>query len=226
VKDFREDVKKKNLEVVSDTGEEIQMAMVLAFKGVLQMLHPFMPFFTEEIYEKMDRLGGKQMLAQSTFEKIGGLENNEKLAEEAGDNILKLTDVVTAARAARKVLGKSFHDKLVIDFKFEMGDQELAIMEKMANAEKGKLQNNEAIISGPYGSGLILIKATPEEKAAFKSSLEKSLIESEKELELLTKILTPGFKAKADPELVAEREEQFKRISAEVTGLRNELANN
>lgn len=226
VKDFREDVEKKNLEVVSDTGEEIQMVMVLVFKGVLQMLHPFMPFFTEEIYEKMGRLGGKQMLAQTTFEKINGLEKNKKLAEEARDNIYKLTDVVTAARATRKVLGKSFLEKLVVDFQFKMDAQGLSVLEKMANVEKSALQNKEAIISGPYNSGLILVKATTEEKAAFKSSLEKSLVESEKELKILEKILTPGFKAKADPELVAERENQFKTISAEVAGLRNELANN
>ncbi len=207
-------------------GSEVKAVMLKGLEGVLQMLHPFMPFFTEEIYQNLGRCGGEVMLAQSVFLNIPGLADGQKLAEKATNSIGGLSDVVSAARAVRKVIGKGFLEKLVVNFQFDMDAECEAIMVIMANVEKGSLVPADAIISGPYKSGLILVQATLEEKTTFRSSLEKSLITSEKELEILTKILTPGFREKADADLVAEREEQFNRISAEVNELRQGLANN
>ena len=73
---------------------------------------------------------------------------------------------------------------------------------------------------------MIRVAANTDEKNKFRDNLEKTLAKKEQEVTVLEKILTPGFKAKADPDLVAEREAQLAAASADRDALRADLEAN
>jgi valyl-tRNA synthetase len=214
------EIAKVELELASEHTAEIKAVMFRSFEGILQMLHPFMPFFTEEIHESLERFGSGKLLASQQFVKITGFE--DKLYAEAGLEIQKMTDLVTACREVRKTLGKGFTEKLTLcpDFSVSAGSLELA--QKIGLAEFTDLEGQTAIVK-PYSAGKVMIACSAEEKATFRESLVNTLSKKEQEFGVLEKILTPGFKAKADPDLVAEREAQFEQTKTEVETLRKEL---
>ena len=217
------EINKVELEQASEFTEEIKVSMFKVLAGVLQMLHPFMPFVTEEIHESLEKLGGEKLLAEERFAVVEGFREN--LYMEAGAEIQKMMNLVTACREVRQVLGKGFSDRLQLcpDFAVSAGALELA--KKLGNADMVDLKDGPAIVK-PYATGKVLIACLPAEKTRFKENLQKSLGKKEQELALLEKILTPGFREKADPDLVAERENQYTRLHTEVEILSQELGEN
>lgn len=217
------EIAKIELETASEFTEEIKSTMFHAFKGILQMIHPFMPFFTEEIYNDMERFGGDNLLAASQFVTINGFD--DKAFGESRLEIKKVIDVVSAAREFRKTLSKSFKDAMLVSPDFSMSQGMIQLAQKIAGIELLDIADRTCVIK-PFSSGNILIEATEEEKKSFKDSLERALSKKQTELQMLEKMLTPGFKQNADPELVAERESQYNHISQEVQTLQNEISQN
>ncbi len=217
------EINKVELELASEYTEEIKATMFRVFEGVLQMLHPFMPFFTEEIHESLEKFGGDKLLAQKQLTDVPGFD--QKIYIEAGLEMQKLIDLITACREVRKALGNPFSEQIKIcpDFPISAGILELA--KKLGNIDFCDLGSKSTIVK-PYSVGKVMIACFPEEKQKFKENLEKSLSKKEQELHGLEQMLTPGFKEKADPDLVAERVAQYEQIKAEVETLRRELSSN
>jgi valyl-tRNA synthetase len=213
------EIAKVQLETSNEHAEEIKATMQKAFEGVLQMLHPFMPFFTEEIHQNLGKLGGEKMLAEKKWVAVAGYD--AALASTSKVKMQGVLDMITACREVRRILEKPFSEKLTVEADFGLMEQaDAAVVNKMANAEIGSI---ELGIIKPSHSGIIKVAATMEEKDKFKADLQKTLAKKEQELAVLQKILTPGFKAKADADLVAEREGQMAQVSAEVTALKADL---
>jgi len=196
--------------------EEIRSVMRLAFEGVLQMLHPFLPFVTEEIYGNLGRFGSEEMLAQRKFLEIGEILGREKFERD----LQVVVDLISACREVRTVLKKPFLEKLRVSGEmFGIGEMDLNLIKKMANVE---IVDKVVGIVKPLRSGLLTVEAGEDDRAAFKVNLEKCLAKSLQEFGILEKILTAGFREKADPELVAERELQMERVKREIEVLRRE----
>lgn len=217
------EIAKIELETASENTEEIKGTMFMVFEGIMQMIHPFMPFFSEAIHEEMARFGSEKMLAEKQFLQVEGYE--AKKYWEAAVEMQKMIDLVTAAREFRKALGKGFKDKLTIcpDFSVSAGMLDLAA--RLAAVDFADLQAKTAVVK-PFVSGKVLIASTAEEKVKFRAMLEDGLAKSRAELSQLEKILTPGFREKADPDLVAERVAQFEAVKTRVETLEAEIAQN
>jgi valyl-tRNA synthetase len=213
------EIAKVQLETSNEHAEEIKATMQKAFEGVLQMLHPFMPFFTEEIHQNLGKLGGEKMLAEKKWVAVAGYD--AALASTSKVKMQGVLDMITACREVRRILEKPFSEKLTVEADFGLMEQaDAAVVNKMANAKIGSI---ELGIIKPSHSGIIKVAATMEEKDKFKADLQKTLAKKEQAFAVLQKILTPGFKAKADADLVAEREGQMTQVSAEVTALKADL---
>ncbi len=217
------EIAKVELEQASEFTEEIKATMFKILGGVLQMLHPFMPFFTEEIHEDLEKLGGEKLLAEDRFTVVEGFD--DKPYQEAGAEMQKMIDLVTACREVRQVLEKGYSEKLKLCPDFSISEGSLELARKLGNADLEDLNEEKSIVK-PYSAGKVLIACLLEEKCRFRDNLEKTLAKKQQELSVLEKILTPGFKAKADPDLVIERENQQTRLKAEVAVLRQELEEN
>jgi valyl-tRNA synthetase len=217
------EIAKIELETASEFTEEIKAVMFTAFNGVLQMIHPFMPFFTEEINENMERFGSEKLLAEQQFVSVPGFDEN--VYQKAQKEIRKVIDVVSASREFRKALSKTYKDQLHVSPDFSMAAGMIQLAQKLAGIELIDLGDKTTVVK-PYPSGSVMIEASADEKKAFRESLESSLKKRQEEVMNLEKMLTPGFKKKADPELVADRVAQFEQIKEEVATLENELSQN
>lgn len=211
---------KIELEAASEHTEEIKAVMFAAFAEILKMLHAYMPFFTEEIWGNMENFGKTGLLAEQKFEDFSKYEDELETADKSKQSIQKLIDLVSVAREVRKSLEKPFSEKLTLSIDGIIDEHYPQLINKMVNADLGTVESG---IAKPCSGGMIKVAATDEEKALFKTNLEKTLSKKEQELAVLEKILTPGFRAKADPDLVAERERQMSAVSAEVELLKTDL---
>ncbi|GAA3261017.1 Valyl-tRNA synthetase [Lactococcus lactis subsp. lactis] len=197
---------------------------------VLRLLHPIMPFFTEEIFEKLPNTSGSIVVAE--YPKVRPEFNDYK----ASEGVAMLIELITAVRNIRAEVNTPLSKQVPIFIKSEQAEflnsvapyitrfanpSELVIAEEVVLDE----QAMTAVITGaelflPL-KGLINI----EEEIA---RLEKELAKWQKELDLVNKKLgNERFVANAKAEVVqkekdklADYKEKFDTVKARIAELK------
>ena len=200
--------------------------------NVLRLLHPIMPFFTEEIFEKMPNTTGSIVVAQYP------LANAKFDDEKASEGVQLLIDLITSVRNIRAEVNTPLSKKVPIFIKSDSADflkSVSAYIERFANPSALTIAENldnvpepamSAVITGaelylPL-AGLINI----EEEIA---RLQKELAKWQKELDLVNKKLgNAKFVANAKPEVVqkekdklADYQEKFDTVQGRIVELGN-----
>ena len=192
---------------------------------ILVMLHPFMPFITEELWHAMGPRGGDLIVAGWPVADARALD------PQAGPEIDWLIRTVSAIRAARTELGVPPGAKLPL----HVAGAGPATVERLARQEPAlaRMARVSAVRVDPAPAGgsaqIVIDEATftiPLEGAidvaAERARLAKALAAAEKERDALARRLeSPGFAEKAKPEAVdkaradhAERSAEAERIGA------------
>ena len=181
----------------------------------LKMLHPFMPFITEEIWQKLEIEEPTIML--SDFPK----EDKALVSVESEKEFDYLKEVVTAVRNIRGENNVSPSKKIEVIFKtVNEGEKKILehnpkILDKLANVEKYDFTPNIEI---PELVGFRLVETTEiyvpladlidKEKEIAK--LEKDIEKTQKELDkVLGKLSNEAFLSKA-PQAVVDKENAIK----------------
>lgn len=187
----------------------------------LKMLHPFMPFITEEIWQKLQT--GEETIMLSDFPK----EEKEFINIEAEKEFDYLKEVISAIRNIRGETNVSPSKKIEVIFKTtdenarNILQNNAKILDKLANVEKYEFD-----VEIPKLVGFRLVETTEIyvpladlidlDKEIEK--LEKSIAKIQKDLDkTLKKLSNESFVKKANPEAV----EKEKRIKEE---LENKIA--
>ena len=179
----------------------------------LKMLHPFMPFITEEIWQKLQT--GEETIMLSDFPK----EEKEFINIEAEKEFDYLKEIISAIRNIRGEANVSPSKKIEVIFK--TGDENARnilqnnakILDKLANVEKYEFN-----VEIPKLVGFRLVDTTEifvplaelidldKEIEKLEKSIEKTQVELDK---VLKKLSNENFVAKAKPEAV-EKERRIK----------------
>ena len=187
----------------------------------LKMLHPFMPFITEEIWQKLQT--GEETIMLSDFPK----EEKEFVNIEAEKEFDYLKEIISAIRNIRGEANVSPSKKIEVIFKTDdenarnILQNNAKILDKLVNVEKYEFN-----VEIPKLVGFRLIETTEIyvpladlidlDKEIEK--LEKSIAKIQKDLDkTLKKLSNENFVKKANPEAV----EKERRIKAE---LENKIA--
>jgi valyl-tRNA synthetase len=88
---------------LADAGERGRVAwrnLFAAFELALRLLHPFMPFLTEELWQRLPQPEGARSIAFAPFP----APRSDWLDEPAENDVRRLQQIVTAARALRAEL--------------------------------------------------------------------------------------------------------------------------
>ncbi|MBS1627382.1 MAG: valine--tRNA ligase [Bacteroidetes bacterium] len=191
---------------------EVYNKTILFFEELMQLLHPFMPFVTEEIYhqlkERTDDLCIKQQSAANSIE-------STVLAQ---GNLLK--NVITALREARaknQIKPKDIIKLHIQTFKQNNYAFIENVLKKQVNAESityvTNTVNNTIVVA--IEDEKFFIEAEKEiDATALKNELEKDLIYQKGFLEsVMKKLSNEKFVANAKPEIIAN--EQKKKADAE-----------
>ena len=179
----------------------------------LKMLHPFMPFITEEIWQKLQT--GEETIMLSDFPK----EEKEFINIEAEKEFDYLKEIISAIRNIRGEANVSPSKKIEVIFKTadenarNILQNNAKILDKLANVEKYEFN-----VEIPKLVGFRLVDTTEifvplaelidldKEIEKLEKSIEKTQVELDK---VLKKLSNENFVAKAKPEAV-EKERRIK----------------
>jgi valyl-tRNA synthetase len=204
---------------------EAQACMAFVLEETYKLMHPFMPFMTEELWAHTATRDG--LLAHADWPAADFVD------ADAADEINWLVDLVTGLRSARSEMNvppSATAPLIVVGAngqtterlgRHEAAIRRLARVENIQQAEtapKGAAQIvvGEATACLPLGNLIDL--------AAEKARIEKAIAKSEAEKERLGKKLSnEKFIANADPEVVAADRERFAELEVQLANLRTAL---
>lgn len=198
-----------------------------ALDQILVMLHPFMPFITEELWHKLGAREYELIVAQWP-------KPEAEVSKEATDAIDWVIDLTTSTRSAKNELGIAPGAKLAAylaapsDVATRTIERSSAAIERLARLTPVTIGEAPA---GPAmqvtaGSDVFIIPLEGiVDIAAEKSRLEKALAASEKEAKSLGgRLSNPAFAEKAKPEAVEKARADLAHHTGEVERLTAALA--
>ncbi len=215
---------------------------VLAFclERSLRLMHPFMPFITEELWHRLPRPDDSPVSISLASYPEAGVAPRDEAAEQEMDAVMAVIGAVRTVRSEREVHpGATIH---VVLRHPEEATRELLTAERMAIETLCKTDQLEVQPSGadrPAGAALtvaagvevlVLLKGVVDaEKEA--ARVEREINKTEKNIAALEKKLSAkGFAERAPAEVVAETKEQLvemkerRRLLDEAKALAAELA--
>ena len=188
-------------------GEEKQKmvsVLVSAFEQILKLLHPFIPYVTEYIYQRLDFAQKEEALIIAQCEDLSKFAKLKTDAEKTEE----LVSLITAIRKFKIDNGKKSSDK--VEFAVNENDfvvTHKAVIEKLANIvlSIGKQEQGKTLITGLGEFVLVEEKVDIETQ---KKILEKDIEKVQFEIDRSNKMLgNPNFVAKA-PRALIETEKQ------------------
>ncbi|RNJ64476.1 MAG: valine--tRNA ligase [Porphyrobacter sp. IPPAS B-1204] len=198
-----------------------------ALDQILVMLHPFMPFITEELWHKLGERPYELIVAQWP-------EPEAEVSKEATDAIDWVIDLTTSTRSAKNELGIAPGAKLAAylaapsDVAARTIERSSAAIERLARLTPvtiGEAPTGPAM-QVTAGSDVFVIPLEGIiDIAAEKARLEKALAASEKEAKSLGgRLSNPAFAEKAKPEAVEKARADLAHHTGEVERLTAALA--
>ena len=212
---------------------ELIANLIVNFSNILELLHPFMPFITEELSTKLALLCKKEkseFLVQSGFTDIGSI--NEKSEHQLNGII----DIVTAIRVIRaenpSIKNEVLHLIISTDMSSEMqslvAEQESIIsgIARLDGIEFGNEAPTESIEKTLDGYKIIIPLEgliNPEEE---RTRLQKELTKLEEEIKIISsKLDNKQFIAKAPAEVIHKEKKKIEDVENKKKMLEKSILN-
>jgi valyl-tRNA synthetase len=115
--------------------EASQKVMIDVFEGTMRLLHPFMPFITEELWQRLESRDQRcKTVMLSEWPKADGKAIDEKIEEE----MVVIKDIVKAIRNIRASLNIPHSKELIahVITSKAIGDQQKTYIKALARLEK------------------------------------------------------------------------------------------
>ncbi len=213
-----------------DEAAKIQAQQVLVYvlTETLKLLHPFMPFITEEIWQALPHEGDFLMLQKWPEYRE---ELNFQAAEEAMESVM---DVIRAIRARRAEMNVPPSKKAAITIatpKAEVFAAGRGFLTRLAYASSIEIDQSE-----PTDTSGMVVDVTHDAKVYMplaelvdigkeKARLQKDLGKKQGELKGLEgKLSNPGFLNKAPENVVAAEKERAEKLKTLIAKLEEQLA--
>lgn len=229
--DWYIELTKPRIAAGGETALAAQSVLVYVMRGVLKLLHPFMPYITEEIWQSMPAGESESVMVAKWCE----YDENLHFAKEQ-EEFSRVVAAIRAIRAQRNELNVPPSKKvtMLVETKFtDLFGGCRAFFEKLAGAGEFSVNENvsdtEGMVTVVTDSARIFMpmgELVDKEKEL--ARLEKERKAAEKDIEFLSKKLNnEGFLAKAPAQQIeneraklAKAEEKLAKINASVEGLK------
>lgn len=189
-----------------------------AFGRILTMLHPFLPYVTEEIWQQHPLYRGSGLLAASAWD-----ENWPELGASAdARRIDTVVELVTAVRSVKAALGVP-HKRINTATALPLNSEGAALFSALAKADLV----NPSVISGEralrksISGGSVVCDV--EGKEQYRQRLQKDLEQNQAVAAQLQKKLSGAFAAQAKPELVQKERERLQSAERAAEEILREL---
>lgn len=226
--DWYIELTKPRISAGGETAETAQTVLVWVMKGMLKLLHPFMPFITEEIWQALVNDGTAIMLNSFPVydEKLSYKEDEEKFE--------KIIEAIKGIRATRNGMNvpPSVKAKVYIETDeqdiFKSGVmffERLASASEVAIADKWDIPDTVTVVTDCARIFIPLSDIIDVEKEMARLNKEKKAVQ--KDLDFLNgKLSNQGFLAKAPEKLIeaeraklAKAQEKMAKIEESIAAL-------
>ena len=208
------------------TAENAQRVLVFVMSGTLKLLHPFMPFITEEIWQALPHEGESIMVSEWP-------KYDEKLCFKSEETEFEvLMDAIRAIRNTRSQMNVPPSKKadLFIETRhreiFENGKkflERLASAAEIRVAEKFDMDGAVQVVAN--GSKTLIPLDELVDKDKERARLQKEKASCEKELAIISgKLSNEGFLAKAPVAVVEGEKAKLAKVREKLELIENSLA--
>ena len=224
--DWYIEIAKIRLQAGGEGAKTARAVLVYVFTGILKLLHPFMPFITEEIWQTLPHDGESIMISE--YPKFS--ESLVFKTEEA--EMGRIMDAVRAVRNRRAEMNvppsKKAHIYIESDFE-DTFSKAGVFMQRLASASDvtiGKnfdLQGAVSIITADAKMFIPMDELV--DFKAEKARLEKERAAAQKDLDfVMNKLNNPGFVAKAPEKVVEGQREAAAKLTEKIKMLDESIA--
>ncbi len=211
-----------------DGAETAKAVLVYVLTDILKLLHPFMPFITEEIYQALPHETESIMISQ-------WVKYDETLnfsAEEA--EMEKIMSAIRAIRNRRAEMNippskkATVYVETALEDIFSMGAEFIKRLastnDVQVSADFSNLENTVTIITDDAKIYIPLGELVDFE--AERKRLEKDLAAAQDKLDFINKKLNnPGFVNKAPEKVVAQNREDAAKLEEKIANIKNSIDN-
>lgn len=194
------------------TAETAQLVLTYVLSNTMKLLHPFMPFITEEIWQHLPHEGESIVISSFPVYKED-LSFGEE--EKQMEIIMSAITAIRNRRAEMNVPPSKKAKIIIVTEKPELFEKGIPFFERLASASGATVQTTKDDISANAVHIVVesaeiflpLDELVDKEKEAERLNKEKVQLEAEiKRVE--SKLNNPGFTAKAPEKVVAEEREK------------------
>ena len=214
-----------------DEGAKVRAQQVLCYvlTEILKLLHPFMPYITEEIWQALPHEGDYLMLQQWP-EHRADLEFPEE--EKAMELVMDAIRAIRARRAEMNVPPSKKAQLTVATGEKVVFEQGIPFLKRLAYASEVKVVDADAALDtqgmvavATHAARLFLPLAELVDLEKEKARIQKELDKNRKELDKLeTKLNNPGFVNKAPAQVVEAERERANKLKALLVKLEESAA--
>ncbi|PKN04627.1 MAG: valine--tRNA ligase, partial [Deltaproteobacteria bacterium HGW-Deltaproteobacteria-9] len=207
-----------------------QRTMKEVFGALLQLLHPFMPFVTEELWQALHN-SDEHSIMVSRFPETNDTQENRAAQQE----MEMLMEIITSIRNIRGEMRipPSLKLKVLISAADEQSKKSIeaggGYILNLSNLESLSVEVNlvepRGVATGVVGATKIFVPlAGIVDIAAEKTRLEKELAKVSKDLEQSSrKLANRDFRVKAAPEVISKEEDKMKDFQKKYAALEGAL---
>jgi valyl-tRNA synthetase len=208
-----------------------QQTLLAVLDAILRLLHPFMPFITEEIWQQLPGRGENESIMVSELPKPDERYDDEAVANEMG----LIIEITGALRNIRGEMNLPPGEQISVLFRTRAEDKERMLRENQSFIQFLVLVKEFKFgrdLEKPVYSAFVTIRGVeifvPMERSRMEEEarrLQKEIVKIEKESVLVTKKLSnEQFLSKAPPEVVQEVKEKALEFRAHREKLEESLS--
>ncbi len=209
---------KPRFQETGDSNETAQKVLIYVLSNTLKLLHPFMPFITEEIWQALPHDGESIMISE--WPKY----NDALVNAEAEQDMTVIMEAIKGVRNVKNEMNVPPSKKIkffVVTKEEELFRQATAFLEKLASASEVDIRANKAgvpenVVSVVNSKAEILLpldELVDKEKEIERLTKEKAKLEGEiKRVE--GKLSNKGFTDKAPASVVEEERQKGEKYKA------------
>ncbi len=224
--DWYIELTKPRIAAGGETAEAAQKVLVWVMKGMLKLLHPFMPYITEEIWQALVNDGSAIIVSDFPVYDEALCFTDEETRFE------KIVEAIRQVRATRSSMNvvPSVKAKLYIETKepevFEAGRmffERLASASEVDIADKWDIPDSVTVVTAAARMFIPLSDIVDTEKELARLGKEKKA--AEKDIEFLSsKLNNQGFIAKAPAQLIEAQKQKLAKAQEKLAKIEESIA--
>ena len=218
---------KSRLSQEGETAENARRVLLYVFRETLKLLHPFIPYVTEEIWQSIPNDCESIMISE--FPKF----REELCFQKDEEDFQRVMDIIRSVRATRSEMNvpPSKKAELIIDTDYEdIISRCFSFMERLASAssvsfEKG-YQNNKAVCVVTDSARVFIPMEQLIDKDKEMARLDKEKKDCQKDIDFLSKKLSnQGFVAKAPANVIEMEKAKLEKARERMKKIEESIAN-